>query len=220
MLARRVERRDDLFVTHLRKITEVLADGIEHRGRLQTDDAIGFASHEPERLGGRDSRRRHERHRMPRPHGAQRRDHRRAGRDAVVEHDGDASGGLDRRARGAVTLASRAEGLALRRDLPLQIVLGPEPGRLGIEICRAVLVNGSDREFRIERRAQFAHQHDIQVAVQRARDEGAHRHRAARNGEDERMASTVLAETFGEKFSSLRTILEWHVGVPANDGFA
>jgi len=96
--------------------------------------------------------------------------------------------------------ALAAHGGKFGGDFAVQIVAGGA-GRFGIirNVGPAGLVDGAQRELGIARRVQLPHQYDIELAVEALRDELAHRHRAPRNREDERILPAPLGQGLGQQ---------------------
>ena len=139
----------------------------------------------------------------------ERRDHARAGGDAVVDHDGDAP----RRVGGG---ASRCVlGAALAQELQLDRFLSGEIGRVGAthggvrgNIGPAGLVDRAHCELRAVRRAQLLHQRHVELAVELARDHRPHRYCAARDREHQGIAAAVPGERPGEALSGVEPGIE------------
>ena len=112
------------------------------------------------------------RRRAPRAPGAdrvQRRDHRRAGREAVVDDDDDAARRIDRRARGRVRGAPPLHRRQLRGDLRADVVRRRARGlRIFADVGPAGLVDGADRVLGIAGRVQLPREHDVEVAARAA----------------------------------------------------
>src|SRR6185436_13601491 len=68
--------------------------------------------------------------------------------------------------------------------------ISADTGRARVNVRPTALVDRARRQFRIQRRAQLAHQYDIELAAEVVRQYSAHPHGSARNREHQRIAST------------------------------
>lgn len=106
------------------------------------------------------------------------------GGQAVVHHDDDAPGHLQRRAYRRVLRAPLVD------QLQLPALFGGDVMRIGARRCGvrrqvgpAALIDRADGVFGLVGRAQLAHQHQVQLSLQRLGDALRHGHGAARNGQ-------------------------------------
>jgi hypothetical protein len=106
---------------------------------------------------------------------------------------------------------ARRRRLHLGRDHPVD-VLPCRPGHLGVlgDVAPAGLVDGTDREFGIARRAELAREHDVELAVQRIGNDLAHRRRAAWNREHDRLLAAPGVEPAGELPAGVEAVTEDH----------
>lgn len=100
-----------------------------------------------------------------------------------------------------------------QRQLPLgfaahERLVGAGPGCVVVEHHLAALVDGADRELRIARRAELAHQHHIQFAVQRVGDHAPHRHGAARYRQHHGPRGAVADQSGGQLPRGVVAIVE------------
>ncbi len=191
-----------------------MADRAKDGWHLDAHNLISFAQHEAERLRGRDSHRGNQLRRMAGPHRPQRRDHRRTGGNPVVEHDNDATGGIDRRSGGLVLLPPPSQAGQLDRPLSLEIPAIPQVPELGIEIDRPCLIDGSDGELRVVRRPELVDEHHVKVSAQGVRNDLSHEHCAARDRQHQRMLASIWLQLARQELSSFRSIFEWHGADP------
>ena len=195
-----------------------LADRLEMRRRLQAHDGVRQRF---DLLQGVGRRHRHGAHQfggMAGAQGVQRRDHRGAGCQTVVDDDHDAPGRVDRRADRRVLGASAPDGLHLRAFFGLEVV---RIGAVGLcerrDISPAAFIDRTHRQFALVGRAQLAHQHHVELAVQPLGDGAGHRHRTAGYRQHERVPTPVGLEPLGQPGSSVVAVDEHGAGKCAAD---
>ena len=196
-------------IVDLPEVAVVQPDGVERRGRGETDHLVGEPSRRRE-AGGRSHRNRAYQSRGARgAQAAQRREHGGAGGQPVVDHAHGAAGHRARHASRAVALASFADQFQLPACLALDIAtVGAGHVEVLAQRDDARLVHGTDGEFRIRRRAELAHQHHVQVAVERLGDHASDRHAAAGDRHHQGIAAAVTRQGRGQPLRRILPIAE------------
>src|SRR5271157_2993626 len=204
------EEADNLGILDLWKVLVEFADGPEVDRSKHADDVIAAAAdvRKPtERGHGHGDDQLVRRLRLD---SLQRGDHRRARGDPVVSKDDGPA--LDWR-RGA----HLAEKLLAPFDLPK--LIAPLFGQIlvrqlqgltdaGFEVDLAVLGDGADRQFALERGAELARQHDIELGPQLARQDGADHHSASGNRQDNWVVEWVTLEPLHQQVGGLLAVAE------------
>ena len=98
-------------------------------------------------------------------HGSERRDHRRSGGNAVVQHDDHAPAGISGRTHVSVRFAPLSQRLQLPLRLAFEIRVSPEIPHVGVQIHGADFINGPYRKLGILRSAELPDQDDVQLAL-------------------------------------------------------
>ena len=141
---------------------------------------------------------------------AQGRLHGHAGRHPVVDDDHGAARGLDRRPQARVLAPALLDGGQLARGCRGDVVLAQvERAHQRVvehDLGLVAVGDGADRELRLPRRADLAHEGDVERGCERARDLGRHRHAAARQGEHEGVLQPHGREPLGQQPAGLGPI--------------
>ena len=188
-----------------------LPDGLEVGRRVQADHFVGKGADLVQHIRGRHRSRADQPGRLAAAQGVQRGNHGRAGGQAVVDHDDDPPGHINRRATRRVPGAAAAQDveldLAFLLDMPLHRRRIPRPG---VAVHPAALVHRAEGKFGVVGRADLAHHDHIQLALKVVCERTPHRHRTPRNGQDQRRASLVGMQGFGQPVTGLDSILKQH----------
>ena len=191
---RLVEQRCHLFIPQLGEVAIELADGEEILRGVQAHGLVHLAPQLRECVVRRDRHGEHQPSRLAPSCGTQGGKHGGTSGDAVIDNDGRASGDLD----GGVDRRNRRDG-GVRS--PVAPPPSPLPGtptrhprratRRGSVTSSGMLAVGdrSDREFLLERRADLAHQDEIERCRQSAGNLESHRHATARQCQNDRLLS-------------------------------
>ena len=143
---------------------------------------------------------------------AQGRLHGHAGRHPVVDDDHGAARGVDRRPQARVLAPALLDGGQLARGCRGDVVLGQvERAHQRVvehDLGLVAVGDGADRELRLSRRADLAHEGDVERGAKRARDLGRHRHAAARQGEHEGVLQSHGGEPLGQQPAGLGPVRE------------
>ena len=167
------ENGDGLFVLDLAEVGVEHADGAEARRRCEADEIVGFAPQRRQRLARGDGNGERQRLRAAAADRLQRGARGRAGGDAVVDEDGGAAGDLDARPIAdeppprVFELGARA--LRRRREGALVDSGGADDRFVARDDRRLALDQRAHRQFRLPRRADLAHQHDVERRGERRR---------------------------------------------------
>src|SRR5581483_11704740 len=180
--SRLVEQPQHLRVVHLPEGGVVGADGEERFGRLQADDGVGFAADQLHARRRPDGDRGDDAGGAGGARPAQRGDHRRAGREPVVDDDDRPGAEVQRRMAGMQPLVEQ-------RRLRLRLLHGRGHLLLGEPVGAAHVdaVAGRDRAdsvLRLPRVSDLAHGDDVELRLERARDLGCRLDPAAREPDD------------------------------------
>lgn len=139
----------------------------------------------------------------------QRRHHRRAGRQTIIDDDHDAPLRIDRWPSQRIQRAPRFQSIHRRGFSCANHAASPPDGSIGHTTSRA-LVDRADRVFLIPLRTQLVHERHPELAVQFVGNQRAHRHRAARNRQHQRILATIAGERLRELARRIETIIENH----------
>ena len=169
------------------EIAVVAPDGIERLRGGQADDVVDLGTHAAQDVVRRHRHRHHQARRLLAPHGLERHPQRGAGGDAVVDHDHRRPPQRHRCAAVQVEDAAAVDLVQLLEHLGLEVV-GVELDRrhhLVVEddVRRRAVDHRGDGQLGLPRRADLAHQQQVEPGVQHARQLGADRHAPTRQRE-------------------------------------
>src|SRR5208337_984552 len=210
------EEADNLGILDLWKVLVEFADGPEVERSEHADDVIAAAAdvRKPTERGhghGDDQL-----VRLLRLNRLQRGDHRRARGDPVVGND-------HRPVHDRCTGTHCAEKSLAPFDLPelIALLFGEVlvrqleglPGA-GFEVDLTVLGNGADSQFGLERGAELAREHDIELGPQLARQYSANHHSASGDRQDNWVVEWAALEPLHQQVGGIRAVAE-HDGPPS-----
>ena len=184
------EQIDHILIAELLEIFVESSDRAEQSWHSEADHLVDLGSQPFNRVWWRHGNREHEVLRIGPPDGVDSGLHRRAGGDAIVDHDRRVA--LDRRSRssGKIEFAPALDFFQLTRALVCEVALGDLefPDHLLVENrLRAGAVDDSaDREFRLERRADLTHKDQVEGRRKHPGNLESHRDTAARQSENKR----------------------------------
>jgi hypothetical protein len=183
------------------------ADRAKRRGLVQADHLVAVRAQAFDGIGRADRHRADEVRRVAPAHRIQRDHHRRAGGEAVVDHDHGAAVHVGWRDGQTPVGAPLGQRLALARDgFPQPVGIGADLGGILGDPRVAGLVDRADREFRLAGRAELAHHHHVEVGVEAASDLARHRHRAARDAQHQRAPAAQVRQRGGEVMGCIEAI--------------
>ena len=201
----------DFRIVHLRKMGVELTHRAEECWRMQAHHLVGIRPDFLQRIGRRHRHRADQLCRFLRPERMQCRNHGRAGGQSVVDDDDDASRGVMRRAYRGILAAAPPYRFQLCGGFILDVCLVRAGcGSIIRQVNPAALIDRTDGELRIARRAQFAHQHHIHFTLQPGGDDRRHRHRPARYRQYQRLSAAVLGQSFGQLLGCCNAICKYH----------
>ena len=141
----------------------------------------------------------------------QRRDHRGAGRQPIVDDDDHAARRIDRRARGRVRRAPSLHRRPFHGHLSTDVVGRGACGlRILADVGPAGFVDGADRVLGIAGSVQLPREHDVEFSAEALCDQPAHRHRPARNGQHERICAPPRMQRARELFGGVDAVAVDH----------
>ncbi|MNG04353.1 hypothetical protein D3C84_874790 [compost metagenome] len=129
-------------------------------------------------------------------HRVNRRPHRSARRQAIVNQNHHLILELHRRARSAIHLLTPQQfaGFPCDHSIERGLINRVCPQRMLIEDLNTAAGNRAHRQLLMGRNAQFAHQHQVEANVQRGRHFIRHRHTATGQGEDDDIGAMRVLE--------------------------
>src|SRR5208337_1434754 len=204
----RAEEADNVGILDLREVLVELADGPEVDRSKHADDVIAAAAdvRKPTERGhghGNDQL-----VRVLRLNGLQRGNHRGACGDPVVGND-------HRPVHDRCTGTHCAEKSLAPFDLPelIALLFGQILGRqlqglpgAGFEVDLTVLSDGTDSQFGLERGAELSREHDIELGPQLTRQDGADRHPASGNRQDNWVVEWVTLEPLHQQVGGILAV--------------
>jgi hypothetical protein len=185
---------------------------------VEADELVDLAPQGLHRLGRRDRERQHEVVRLATPHRAQRGAHGGARGDAVVHDqrrlafDGDALAPAEVEAPAPLDLLDLSRGLAF--DVVLRQLEARGHVLVHHDLQLFAVYHRGHGQLRLLRRADLAHQHQVQRRPERACDLEADGDAAARQREHEGVAVREAAQLGREQPPGVRAIPEPHGGLP------
>lgn len=205
----RPQQGDDFIVCDLWKVRIELADGLEVLRGFQADHLIGEFCYFLQRVRRRYRYSTDQLRRVPGSQTLKGRNHGRTRGKAIIHHDDNAPGGVNRWAHRRVLGASLANGLQLPLFLSSNVLLAGAVSACVVGyVGPAAFINGSNCEFRLVRCAQFAHQNYVELTIQLTGNDFAHGYRPARYRDDQRVLAPVVLELSNQSEGRFISIVE------------
>jgi hypothetical protein len=217
-----IENFDHLPIAHLTEISIKVTDCSKNFRHFETYQVVNLPAQLADRVGRSYGNGEHQFFRFPFPDRLQCGAHRRACRNAIINHDDDLSRNLRPGASSDVELPPTFDFHQFRCTGFLKFAR-----RYTREFNHFVIANDdwrdavhhrSHRKLGLGRYTDFANKNEIEGSVECLRNFRCNRNTAARQGENNSVGVPVFRECFGQSTPGIRSIAEYHyLFIPWNE---